>query len=63
MIRKSDILKVNTIQYHKYEQDLVFNVLHDHYLSKAIVPLKYFYRGLYGDNRLNNMKYEAKFFV
>lgn len=63
MIRKSDMLKVNTIKYYKYEQDLVFNVLYDHYLNKAIIPLKYFYRELYGDNRLNNMKYEAKFFV
>lgn len=57
------MLKVSTIQYYRYEQDLVFNVLHDPYLSKAIIPLKYLYRGLYGNNMLNNRKYEAKFFV
>ena len=63
MIKKSDMLKVNSIQYYMYEPYLAFNVLHDRYLGQAIVPLRYFYRGRYGNNMQNNMTYEAKFFV
>jgi len=63
MIRKSDILKATSIQYDTHEQDLLFNVLHDHYLSIDVEPLKYVYIWRYGKNMSRNMIYEAKFFV
>jgi hypothetical protein len=63
MIRKSDILKATSIQYDTYEQDLLFNVLHEHYLSTDVEPLKYVYIGRYGKSMSRNMIYEVKFFV
>lgn len=63
MIRESDILKATSIQYDTYEQDLLFNVLHEHYLSTDVEPLKYFYIGRYGNSMARNMIYEVKFFV
>lgn len=62
MIRKSDILKATSIQYDTYEQDLLFNVLHEHYLSTDVEPLKYCYIRRYGKSMSRNMIYEVKFF-
>lgn len=63
MIRKCDLLKVTSLKYDTYEQDLLFNVLHEHYLITDVEPLKYFYIGRYGNSTLLHMIYEVKFFV